>query len=111
VRFFYELAQVDYLDQGITDYGDLLALIRFCDGYIGNLAQGQRVSKNQCVALMFGYESYWREGDDFLLGIVVENHLRRIADPGEWKWPADSALRAARSIASCSGLPMRSQRR
>lgn len=91
-RSFEELAQVDYLDPDITDYGDLLVLIRFCDGYIGNLVQGERLTKNQCVALMFGYECYWREGDDFLLGIVVENHLKRIPYPDEWKWPADKAF-------------------
>lgn len=91
-RSLEELADVDYLDVGITDYGDMLVLIRFCDGYMGNLAQGQRLTKNQCVALMFGYECYWREGEDFLLGIVVENHLRRIPSPEEWKWPDDAAF-------------------
>lgn len=92
VRSFHDLAQIDYLDPDITEYGDLLVLIRFCDGYIGNLAQGQRLTKNQCAALMFGYECYWREGEDFLLGIVVENHLRRIPAPEEWGWPADNAF-------------------
>lgn len=85
-----EIGDVGYFDESLTDFGEALVLIRFCCGFVGNLAEGRALSENECAALMFAYECHWYEGDDFLLGNVVENLLRRIGDESRWGWPADA---------------------
>lgn len=97
VMSFDELAGLHYLSSEFTDFGDLLVEIRFCCGYIGNLAQGDQISEVEVAALIFAYECYWREGDDFLLGNVVENLLRRVGEPSSWKWPEDEKFRGKES--------------
>lgn len=90
---FPELEEVGYFSDVLTDFGERLVEIRFCCGYVGNLVQGDRLPEEQCAALMFAYECYWREGENFLLGNVVENLLRRIESPDTWKWPEDRAFK------------------
>lgn len=90
---FEELQQISYFNDLLTPYGEHIVEIRFCCGYIGNLVQGQRLTKEACVALIFAYECYWREGDAFLLGIVIENLLRRIDSPETWQWPPDAKFK------------------
>lgn len=87
---FEDLQQIPFFNDLLTPYGEHIVEIRFCCGYIGNLVQGQRLTKEACIALIYAYECYWREGDAFLLGIVVENLLRRIDTPDKWSWPPDA---------------------
>jgi hypothetical protein len=72
----------------LTTYGQMIAKARFCAGYLGNLAQGDLLSKEDCAALIFAYEAYWNFGDDFLFGCVVEALLRRVGSPSRWTPPA-----------------------
>lgn len=90
---YEELVQISYFNDQLTAYGEHIVEIRFCCGYIGNLVQGQRLTKEACLALVYAYECYWREGEAFLLGIVVENLLRRIDTPDKWGWPADAEFK------------------
>lgn len=90
---FEEMQEIDYFDDQLTNFGEHLVEIRFCCGYIGNLVQGHKIPKEQCLALIYAYDCYWHEGDDFLLGNVVENLLRRIPDSDEWGWPADAEFK------------------
>lgn len=68
----------------LTMYGQMVVNVRFCAGYLGNLAQGDAMKIEQCAALIFAYEAYWRFGDDYVLGCVVEALLRRIGRPERW---------------------------
>ena len=93
-KLSYEtLSSIDYFNDLLTDYGEHILEIRFCCGYFGNLAKGDRVVKDECIAMIYAYECYWHEGDDFLLGIVVENLLRRIESPEKWNWPPEAEFK------------------
>ncbi len=83
------LSKLDHRNTEQTNFGRFLVLVRFCCGYFGNLAQGDRLTDEEVVALMFAYECYWREGEDFLLGNLVDSMLRRIGPSGSWSWPPE----------------------
>lgn len=80
------------MDQ-MTLYGQMIAKIRYSIGYFGNMCEGQVVNNDQCSAMIFGYEAYWRGGNDYFVGSVVETVLKRLPDPGEWRMPPAAALR------------------
>ena len=88
----YPTDATDPSGRGMTIYARQLVCARYCIGWIGNLAQGDRLDAEQAQALSFIYAAYWHLGQDFLLGNIVENLLRRIGDP-EQKAPAlDTSL-------------------
>ncbi len=93
VHGFETLQKFTYLDDDeLTPYGLMVTKIRYCLGYLGNLSDGDVVDADQCDALIFAYEAYWKFGDDFILGNVVENLLSRLPEPSRWSWPPDSAF-------------------
>jgi hypothetical protein len=85
---YYE--QLSHLDMDeMTPYGLMLAMLRYCVGYGGNLEIGEVLGRRKSLALVFAYEAYWRFGDDFLLGNVVESFLQRLGSQESWKWPEE----------------------
>lgn len=93
---YNEIHPFDYLENltywdmdDMTPYGLMLTKVRYCLGYIGNLANGDVITKEQALALIFAYEAYWNYVDDFTLGNNVEFQIRRISDPKTWRWPTD----------------------
>ena len=79
----YELTWRDMSE--VTPYAQLAVKVRFCIGYLGNASLGQLISQEQCAALIFGYEAYWKFGKDYILGSVVESLLSRLSNPKEWE--------------------------
>jgi hypothetical protein len=68
----------------LTVYGLMIVKVRSCAGYLGNLAQGDLLSKEHCAALTFAYEAFWKFGEDYVLDCVVEALMRRIGSPSDW---------------------------
>lgn len=95
LQVYKELHPFDYLEnlifwdrEDMTPYGLMLTKVRYCLGYAGNLTAGQVVSKEQVLALIFAYESYWHFGDDFTLGNNIEFLLKRLPETETWGWPS-----------------------
>lgn len=80
------------MDQ-MTLYGQMIAKIRYCIGYFGNMWEGQVVNNDHCSAMIFAYEAYWKGGNDYFVGSVIENVLKHLPDSSEWKMPPAAALR------------------
>ncbi|CAH0229925.1 hypothetical protein SRABI118_02440 [Massilia sp. Bi118] len=77
----------------MTLYGQMIAKIRYSIGYFGNMWEGQVAHNDHCSAMIFAYEAYWRGGNDYFVGSVVETVLKRLPDPSEWRMPPAAALR------------------
>ena len=87
---FEELENFTYWDMdSMTPYGLMLAKVRYCLGYAGNMQEGQVITKEQALALIFAYEAYWHFIEDFTLGNNVEFLLRRLLPTESWGWPSD----------------------
>lgn len=69
----------------VTPYAQLAVKVRYCAGYLGNASLGKLIDRDQCAALIFGYEAYWKFGKDYILGSVVESLLSRLPSPNAWK--------------------------
>jgi len=96
LQVYKELHPFEYLESltywgmdDMTTYGLMLTKVRYCLGYVGNLKNGEVVTKEHALALIFAYEAYWHYGDDFTLGNNIEFLLRRVGDPMAWEWPSD----------------------
>jgi len=96
LQVYKELHPFDYLESltfwamdDMTTYGLMLTKVRYCLGYVGNLKNGEVITKEHALALIFAYEAYWHYGDDFTLGNIIEFLLRRVGDPMAWGWPSD----------------------
>jgi len=88
------------MDQ-MTLYGQMIAKIRYSIGYFGNMWEGQVVNNDHCSAMIFAYEAYWKGGNDYFVGSVMENVLKHLPDPSEWKMPAAAArVPTAKSVKS-----------
>lgn len=77
----------------MTLYGKMIAKIRYAIGYFGNMWDGQVLKNDHCSVMIFAYEAYWRGGDDYLVGSVMETVLKRLPHPSEWQMPPAAALR------------------
>ena len=87
---FEQIENFTYWDMdSLTPYGLMLAKVRYCLGYAGNMQEGQVITREQALALIFAYEAYWHFGEDFTLGNNVEFLLRRLLPENSWGWPSD----------------------
>lgn len=78
----------------VSQFGRMLNWIRFGAGYIGNGAQGDQLSDQECLAMNFSYRCYWACGSNFMIRAVLGQYLSRESKSRSWPWP--SAIRKQR---------------
>lgn len=69
--------------RSLSPFARQLMCARYSIGWLGNLMQSESIEPPAVQALAFIYAAYWRLGNNFMLGNIVENVLHAVKNPDD----------------------------